>query len=109
MKAIPQRSFIAMAGAVAFLSGIVAAHAGPCSADIARFQKVVQSQTPTLPIDPGIQLHHQPTVSDIENAQNQAKAQAAAALDRAQKADAQGDAAACTQAVAELKKLYVID
>jgi hypothetical protein len=109
MSPILGRSFIAMAGAVVFLSDTVTAHAGPCSADIARLQTIMQSETPILPENPGSLLHHQPTVSDVENAQNQAKAEAAAALDRAQKADAQGDVAACTEAVAELKKLYAID
>lgn len=109
MTPILGRSLIAMAGAVVLLSGTVTAHAGPCSADIARLQSIVQSQTPSLPQNPSIQLHHQPTVSDVENAENQARAEAAAALDRAQKADAQGDAAACAEAVAQLKKLYAID
>jgi hypothetical protein len=109
MRPIVGRSLIAMAGAVVFLGDTVTAHAGPCSADIVRFQQIVQSETPSLPQNPSSQLHHQPTVSDVENAQNQAKAEAAAALDRAQKADAQGDAAACTEAVAELKKLYAVD
>jgi len=109
MRPILGWSLIAMAGAVALLSGTATAHAGPCSADIARLQQIVQSQTPSLPQNPGSQLHHQPTVSDVENAENRAKAEAAAALDRAQKADAQGDAAACSEAIAELKKLYAID
>ena len=109
MRPILARSLIAMAGAAVFVADTVTAHAGPCSADIARLEKIVQSQRPTLPQNPSIQLHHQPTVSDVENAENQAKAEAAAALDRAQKADARGDAAACTEAVTELKKLYAID
>lgn len=109
MRPIPERSFIAIAAAVAFLSGTVTVYAGPCSDEIARLQKVAQSGTPILPIDPSIELHHQPTVSDVENAQNRAKAQVAAAFERAQKADAQGDTAACTEALAELKKLYAIN
>jgi hypothetical protein len=109
MKPIPDRPIIAMTMALTFVSGTVTAHAGPCSDKIARLQKIALSQTPILPQNTSAQLHHQPTVSDVENAQNQAKAQAAAALDRAQKGDAQGDAVRCTEAVAELKKLYAID
>lgn len=108
MRLIPERSLIAVAATAAFLSGGANAHAGPCAAQIAQLQKIAQSKTPTLPQTSGSQLHHQPTVADVENAQDQAKAAATAALDRARKADAQGDAAACTNALAEFKKLYAI-
>jgi hypothetical protein len=95
-----------MAVAAALLSGTISAHAGPCAAQIAQLQKVAQSESPTLPESHNIELHHQPTVRSVENAQNHAKAEAAAAFDRAQKADVRGDAAACAKAVAELKRLY---
>lgn len=108
MTATTKRSLIAAAGTAALLSGTVTAQAGPCSADIARLQEVVRSQTPSLPQDPGIQLHHQPTVQDVKDAENQARAEAAAALDQAEKADAQGDATACAEAITKLKKLYAI-
>ena len=107
-RPITERSFVTVAMAVVFLSGAVSAYPGPCTTEISELQKTAQSQPPSLPQNLGIQAHHQPTVSDVENAQNQAKAEAATAFDRAQKADAQDDAAACTEAVAQLKKIYAI-
>jgi hypothetical protein len=59
-----------------------------------------------LPQKLGAQLHHEPTPSAVDDAENEAKSEAAAALARAQAADANGDAAACTEAVEELKRLY---
>jgi hypothetical protein len=108
MRLIRKQSFIAMTTAATLLSGVVNAHAGPCGAQIAQFQKLSRSEIPTLPQKPSVELHHQPTASDVENAQNQAKAESAAALDRAQKADARGDGAVCNEAISELKKLYAI-
>jgi hypothetical protein len=109
MKSVPERSFTVMIMASALLCGVVGAHAGPCAAQIAQLQKIAKSRTPTLRQNPSGDLHHQPTARDVENAQNQAKAEAAAAFDRAQRADAQGDAAKCTQAIADLKKLYTVN
>lgn len=104
---------------VALLNVATLAHAGPCTAQIAQLeQQVAQLQTaaapggagqPTAPQSVGAQLHHQPTPSSVQGAENKANADADAALERARKADAAGDANACTQALQEAKRLYGID
>jgi hypothetical protein len=89
-------------------SNVVAADAGPCTGQIAQLLKIAQSESPILPQERSAQLHHEPTVRAVNDAENDAKTEAAAALARAQAADAKGDAAACTKAVAELKKFYAV-
>ena len=98
---IARQSFVAMA----LGSGAVAAHAGPCMAQIAQLQKFAQSNDPMLPQKRDSQLHHQPRLGDVNDAEKQAKTEAAAALAQAQEADARDDAA-CAKNVAGLKKLY---
>jgi hypothetical protein len=100
--------FVSMALVAALGSSVVAARAGPCTDQIAQLQKIAQSKTPTLPQKLGAQLHQEPTPNDVDAAENEAKAQAAAALTRAQEADAKDDAAACREAVEELKRLYAL-
>jgi hypothetical protein len=95
---------VAICALVAF--SVPSAHAGPCSGQIAELLKIAQSESPFLPQRPSAQLHHEPTPGAVNDAENEAKTEAAAALARAQAADAKGDAAACTEAVAELKRLY---
>jgi hypothetical protein len=53
-------------------------------------------------------LHHQPTAETVLNAERKANADAAAALDRARQADADGSAAACAKAFDEAKHHWVI-
>jgi hypothetical protein len=101
-------SFVSLALAAALGSGVVAAHAGPCTDQIAQLQKIAQSENPILPQKQSAQLHHEPSVRDVDEAENEAKAEAAAALARAQTADSENDAAACTEAVRDFKKLYAL-
>jgi hypothetical protein len=102
--------------------GLVSAapcHAGPCTAQIAQVeQQIAQAQanpalqgagTPTGPQTLGAQLHRQPTPGSVQSAQNKASADAAAALGRARKADAAGDAAACAKALNDAKQIYGIE
>jgi hypothetical protein len=89
-------------------SSVVAAHAGPCTGQIAQLLKIAQSDSPTLPQMRSAQLHHEPTLKAVNDAENEAKTEAAAALARAQTADAKDDATACTKAVSELRKLYAV-
>lgn len=101
---------------VGFLGAVVAAHAGPCTAQIAQVEQQIRqaqaAQQPGGPGEPsgpqsvGAQLHHQPTPSSVEKAQDKAKAEANAALNRARNADAAGDAAACKRALDDAKALY---
>lgn len=97
----------------AFIGAGVAAQAGPCTTEIAQLQRQIKSTGPangpsgrqTI----GAQLHHQPTPGAVENAQGKADADAAAALDRARKADAAGDAQGCHQAVDQARWLYGVE
>jgi hypothetical protein len=113
------RSYIvALAGVVLLLSAATAL-AGPCTKQIAEVEEQVKqlqaNPSPSGAGQPsgsqtvGAQLHHQPTPGSVESAQSKASADAAAALGRARKADAAGDAAGCGAAVDEAKRLYGID
>jgi hypothetical protein len=94
---------------------VSAAGAGPCTAQIAELDQQIAVATagpatgPTAPQSVGAQLHHQPTPGSVEHAEIRANADADAALDRARKADAEGNADACAQALREARHLYGID
>ncbi len=109
---------MALAGA-ALLAGVAAAQAGPCTKQIAEVEQQIQqlqatpstsgAGQPSAQQTVGAQLHHQPTPGSIESAQGKASADASAALGRARKADAAGDATACAAALGEAKRLYGLD
>jgi hypothetical protein len=87
------------------------AYAGPCTTLIAEVERYVERLTsvPSAKQTIGAQLHHQPTPQSVEQGLNEARANAEAALDRARKADADGDVAACTKAVDEVKLIYGLE
>ncbi len=97
------------------VAGAVNAQAGPCTARIVQIERYVQNSAPgpdtgpSAPQSVGAQLHHQPTPGSVEGAENRARADGLAALDRARKADAAGDAAACAKAIEEAKLIYGLD
>jgi hypothetical protein len=110
--------------AVAVIGGVVAvpagpAHAGPCTQKIAQVEERIRevqavsppggAGAPSAPQTIGAQLHHQPTAQSVENAESRAKADAAAAIDRARIADAKGDATACAAAIQDAKDLFGIE
>ena len=64
---------------------------------------------PSGPQSIGAQLHHQPTPGAVQNAESKANADAAAAFDRARRADAAGDADGCRKALEEARRLYGIN
>jgi len=107
------------ATSAALLCGAGAAWSGPCTAQIAQLERQINLAAadpaadadagPTAPQTVGAQLHHQPTPGKIEHAEHVANADADAALDRARKADAAGNADGCNQALDEARKLYGID
>jgi hypothetical protein len=109
---------IALIAIAAWLVGAASCHAGPCTAQIAQVeQQIAQSQanpalqgagTPSAPQTLGAQLHRQPTPGSVQSGESEASADAAAALERARKADAAGDAAACAKALNEAKGIYGI-
>jgi hypothetical protein len=115
-ESIRRRAFfgwlIAATGAT-LLCGGGPAHSGPCTAQIAQLERQIQRGSadpgsgPTAPQTIAAQLHHQPTPVAVQNAESQARADADAALRRAQKADTDGSAAACVIASEEAKHHWV--
>jgi type IV secretory pathway VirJ component len=103
----------------ALLAGATTCRAGPCTGQIALVeQQIAQAQAnpspsgagePSAAQSLGAQLHHQPTPGSVENAADKAKSDAAAALDRARKADAAGDADTCGKALNEAKQIYGLE
>jgi hypothetical protein len=96
------------------LCGASAALSGPCTAQIAQLEQQISvapgpETGPTAPQTVGAQLHRQPTPGTVEHAEHVANTDADAALDRARKADAAGNAAECNTAIVEAKRLYGID
>ncbi len=113
------RSRIVVLAAVALIGGAAAAHGGPCTAQISQVEQQIRRMQaasppggagePTGPQSVGAQLHHQPTPQSVESAASRAKADSAAALDRARIADAAGDAGACAKALQDAKLLYGLE
>ena len=98
------------------VAGAVNAQAGPCTAQIAQVERSIRNSAgpspdsgPSGPQSVGAQLHHQPTPGSVEGAENRARADGLAALDRARKADAAGDAAACAKAIEDAKLIYGLE
>lgn len=102
----------------ALLLGVGSLHAGPCAAQIAQVeQQIRQAQAnspsggagaPSGPQSVDAQLHHQPTPGSVQTAETKARVDSEAALGRARKADAAGDASACARALQDAKDLYGI-
>jgi hypothetical protein len=111
--------FVIAATGAALLCATDAAWSGPCTAPIAQLARQTNLAAsdpaadpeagPTAPQTVGAQLHHQPTPGEVEHAERVANADADAALDRARKADAAGDADGCNRALEEARHLYGID
>jgi hypothetical protein len=91
---------------------LTAAHAGPCSEKIARFEQAVRQSAGNPNAGPmarqsiGAQLNRQPTPASIKRAQQRAQGTFAATLARAKRLDAQGNRAGCTRALAAAKRMY---
>jgi hypothetical protein len=103
----------------AFLTSALGAQAGPCTSQIAATEQQINQSaavappggagTPSAGQTTGAQLHHQPTPGTVENAEHRANAQAEAALEKARKADAGGNAEACSDALRQARRLYGLD
>jgi hypothetical protein len=91
--------------------GVASAHAGPCSSQIAQFEKAVRQSAnnpnagPTAPQSIGAQLGQQPTPGSVKRADERAQATFDTALARAKRLDAQGNSG-CKRALAQAKRLY---
>ena len=103
--------FSALAG-VCLVGAVTSAEAGPCAAQIV----AVEKPNPPRGAGPG---HRSDRSADcrcaasppanpgsVQSAAAKAQADAKAALDRARKADAAGDAKACAKALDEAKAVY---
>jgi hypothetical protein len=111
-----KRPHIVVSAAIMLVAGTAAVQAGPCTAQIAQLQQQVArlqanpapggAGEATAPQSLGAQLHHQPTPGSVQSAQHTANTDADAALGRARKADDAGDAAGCSAALDEAKRLY---
>jgi hypothetical protein len=92
--------------------GTASAHAGPCGADIARFETTVRNSATNPDAGPmalqsvGAQLGHEPTPDSIERAEAQAQAKLAATLARAKALDAQGKSVECAEALGDAKLMF---
>jgi hypothetical protein len=106
--------------ALAALCGLIlmltpAAYAGPCTAQIRNLEQQIKLSAANPVVGPsgtqtvGAQLHHQPTPTTVEHAEIKANADADAALDRARKADAAGNASGCHSALIEARRLYGLE
>ncbi|HEY1545810.1 MAG TPA: hypothetical protein VGG01_25690 [Xanthobacteraceae bacterium] len=91
---------------------VVAAHAGPCTADIAQFEDAVRKSANNpqagamAPQTPGAQLDRQPTPASMARAQKLAQAAFARTMALAKRLDAAGDRARCTRALTAAKGMY---
>jgi hypothetical protein len=91
------------------------AYAGPCTTQIGKLEQQIKLSASNPAVGPsgtqtvGAQLHHQPTPTTVEHAEIKANADADAALDRARKADAAGDASGCQSALVEARRLYGLE
>ncbi len=112
---VVKRSRILLLAALASVGGVAAAQAGPCTTRIAEVERYLArikpgpKSGPTAAQSIEAQLHHQPTPGSVQSAEAKARANADAALDRARKADAEGDTRACTKALDEAKMLYGLE
>jgi hypothetical protein len=100
--------------AATLLCGSGAAHSGPCKSQIEELERQIGHESssaksgPTAPQSIEARLHHQPTAETVRNAEREANADAAAALQRARQADTDDNAAACVKALNEAKHHWFI-
>jgi hypothetical protein len=119
LEAVMDRSRILALIVVGVLGGGAAAQAGPCAHQISEVeQQIARAQAksrpggagePSAAQSVGAQLHHQPTPGSVEGAERTAIADGDAALERARKADAEGNASACNKALLEAKAIYGVE
>jgi hypothetical protein len=102
-----------LVGAVlGFLS--TTAYAGPCTAQIARFEAAIlqSSGNPmaglTARQSVAAQLEHQPTPESLRQANERLKSQFDATMARAKRLDAQGNRSGCTRALNAAKRMYIL-
>jgi len=109
-----RRALLAVAVVAMLFGASRAARSGPCTTEIDQLEQEIASDAPAPNSGPtaaqsvGAQLHHQPSPGSVGQAAHVANADGDAAIERAKKADAAGDATGCKQAVVEARRLYNI-
>lgn len=112
MRGVARGNLAACCFSAALFMSAGTAYSGPCTAQIAAFDQQINGTAPgpdsgaTATQSVGAQLHHQPTPGAVEHAEHVANKEGDAALDRARKADAAGNADACNAALVEARRLY---
>jgi len=106
---------LALSASAALLCGNGAALAGPCRMQIVQFERRIAIDLPAaaasgtlniLPQSLDAQLHHQPTLNTVVQAQHFTYKDGNAEIDKAWKADTDGDVEGCSQALIEARRLY---
>lgn len=93
---------------------ISSAHAGPCSADIAQFEKAIRDSAGNpyaglmAPQTVGAQLDRQPTPESLKRARDRLRSEFAATMARAKRLDAKGDRSGCTSALNAARRMYIL-
>lgn len=110
-RVVMNQSGVVMLATVVFVGAAAAAQAGPCATRISEAEQQIQTQAaasppggagePSAPQSVDAQLHHQPTPGSVQSAEHAANADGEAAIELARKADAEGNASACAEALAK--------
>lgn len=91
-----------------------AAQAGPCSADIAQFEKAIRASAGnpyaglTAPQSIAAQIERQPTPESVKHAQDRLREKFSATMARAKRLDARGDRPGCSSALSAAKRMYIL-
>jgi hypothetical protein len=103
---------LALGASVALLCGNGAALAGPCTMQIVQFERQIADNmtdpmsSPILPQSLHAQLHHQPTLETVVQAQHVRNTDGNAVIDLARKADNDGNIRECIRALIEARRLF---
>ena len=106
---------LALSASAALLGGSSAALAGPCRLQIVRLERQIEINLPTpevfgslniLPQSLDAQLHHQPTLDTVVQALHYTYKDGNNQLDRAWKADNDGDVDGCNRALVEARRHF---
>jgi hypothetical protein len=107
---------LAVSASATLLCGSSAALAGPCRLQIVQLERQISIDLPPpvaaygsvniLPQSLDAQLHHQPTLDTVVQALHYTYKDGNDELDRAWKADSEGDVERCSQSLVEARRLY---
>jgi hypothetical protein len=90
------------------------AHAGPCTVEIAQFEKAIHDSASNpyaglmAPQSVAAQIDRQPTPESFKQTKDRLRSQFAATMARAKRMDAKGDRAGCTSALNAARRMYLL-